>query len=117
MKDTGFISLLNYNNYKPKNIGFYKDQFGRRGASALIHIEDKSYAIWFLQKDFPAGIYTCCVTVVPACIVHPVLAYFEGRDIQELISFISLLDNDNLSDTIYDFIHPWTELKERIMNV
>ena len=117
MKDTGFISLLNYNEYKPKNVGFIKDKEGRRGASALIYINGESYAIWFLQRDFPTGIYTCCVTVVPACIIHPVLAYYEGRDLNDLMAFISGLKEQDLTETIYDFVQPWTELQKRVMLV
>jgi len=114
LKDTGFISLLNHNKFKAKNVGFYKDQFGRRGASALIFIDKKPFAIWFLQKDFPKGIYNCAVTVADACIVHPVLAYYEGRDLQELIKFISSLSLEKLDSVIYDFVHPWTELTKRV---
>ncbi len=117
MKDTGFITLLNHANYNPINVGFYKDQYGRRGASAKITVNDTPYAIWFLQKDFPEGIYTCVVTTFPGCIVHPVHKYYEGRDMLEFVDWVRALQTDDLSETIDDFTHPWTELGKRIMSV
>ena len=118
MKDTGFIKLLNHNDLKADNIGFYKDQFGCRGVSAKITTEKGyDYAIWFLQKDFPAGIYAVALTELKACMVFPMYKYYQGRELSKVITFISDLKTDIFTEKIEDIVHPWTELGKRIKNI
>ena len=117
MKDMGFIKLLQDRGIKTENFGFMKDQFGRRGVSCKGTIGDKSYAIWFMQKDFPKGIYTVAVTELQACVVFPMYEYLETRDLQKVIAFVDRI-KDGIDETESENItHPWTELKERILKV
>ena len=114
MKDTGFLALLNRADLNVENAGFMKDQFGRRGVSSKITIGETDYAIWFMQKNFPEGIYTIALTALKACMVFPMYKYYEGRDMVKVIEFIDELKNDNFDNPIEDIVHPWTELKKRI---
>ena len=117
MKDTGFIALLNDRGFKPINVGFMKDQYGRRGVSARVTLGKEDYAIWFIQKDFPAGIYAIAVTKLQACMVVPMYDYIETRDLQKLIKFIDSLKNGVDEKNPENITHPWTELSARIMKV
>lgn len=118
MKDTGFVALLNHNDLKAKNVGFYKDQFGRRGVSAKITTgKGVDYAIWFLQKDFPAGIYTVALTELKACMIFPLYKYYEGRDMSKVLEFVSDLKEETFDEKIEDIVHPWTELGKRILEI
>lgn len=118
MKDTGFVALLNDRDLKAENIGFYKDQNNRRGVSAKITAGNgKDYAIWFLQKDFPAGIYTVALTELRACMIFPLYKYYEGRNLQDVIEFVDELAIDKNYTKIEDITHPWTELGKRILKV
>jgi|SaaInlStandDraft_4_1057021.scaffolds.fasta_scaffold58339_2 hypothetical protein len=117
MKDTGFLALLKDRDYKPINAGFMKDKEDRRGASASVKLGGKRYAIWFIQRDFPTGIYACAVTTLKACVIWPVFEYIETRDMFELIEFVDNLKNGVDEDKPFNFTHPWTELSNRIMDV
>lgn len=119
MKDVGFIALLNDREYDPKNVGFMKDQHGRRGVSCKITLKKKDYAIWFMQKDFPTGIYVVALTKLQACMIFPMYKYIQTRNLQEVINFVDTL-NDDLDDSYQNsqkITHPWTELGKRILTV
>jgi hypothetical protein len=119
MKDTGFIALLNDREYNPKNVGFMKDAQGRRGASCKLTIGNKDYAIWFMQKDFPKGIYVVALTKLQACMIFPMYKYIQTRNLQEVIAFVDSL-KDGFDDSFANaekITHPWTELSKRILSV
>ena len=120
MKDTGFIALLNDRGYNPKNVGFMKDPHGRRGVSCKATLQkNKDYAVWFMQKDFPAGIYVVAVTKLQACVIFPMYKYIQTRNIQEVFAFVDSLKDgfDDSNANAEKITHPWTELSKRILNV
>ena len=97
-----------------------KDQHGRRGVSCKAVLQkDKEYAVWFMQKDFPAGIYVVAVTKLQACVIFPMYRYLETRDIQQVFKFVDDLKGgfDDSYENSEKITHPWTELSQRIMHV
>jgi hypothetical protein len=117
MKDVGFLALLQDRNIKTHNEGFMKDQYGRRGVSCMATIKDKSYAIWFMQLNFPEGIYTIAVTKLDACTIVPMYEYIETKDIQKVFEFVDKISEGVDETNPENITHPWTELSKRIMEV
>ena len=117
MKDTGFIALLNDRGYNTKNIGFMKDHMGRRCVSCRATFGGEDFAIWFMQKDFPKGIYVIAITELKACMIFPMYKYLATRDLQEVISFVDSLKNGIDKTNKENITHPWTELSKRILSV
>jgi len=117
MKEKGVINLLNDRGFKPDNIGYYKDKHGKTGVSCKINVGDKLYAMWFMQKDFPVGIYAIAITKLSACVIWPVYKFYSSRDMLDAVSFIEHLKDGIDESNPENFTHPWTELSKRIMKV
>ncbi len=119
LKDTAFLTLLKVKGYNPENVGFMKDRYGRRGASCKATFQNKEYAVWFMQKDYPTGIYALAITSVQLNEPFPLFKYIGTRNVDDVFDFVDKLNNgfDDSVEKAEKIGFPWKELSNRILKV